>query len=196
MSARVRTGVILAGGEGRRLGGDKPQAIVAGRPLIRWAVDIVIAADLEPVVCAKPGFALDDDDGRVPILVEPPQPTHPLTGIAHALAVLDEPIVTMPCDVPFLDPRLLRALASRGGGTAVIVADGALQPLIGRYGPGAAEGLRAAALAGVSVRAALEALRPLLLDADEIHPGAARTCGDVDTPEDLRRAQRTHTTRP
>lgn len=189
MPARARTGVILAGGDGRRLGGDKPNATVAGRSLIRWALDVVTAAGLDPVVCAKPGFALADGGDPVRTLWEPSTPTHPLTGIAHALRVLDEPVVTMPCDVPFLDPRLLRALAAHDGDTAVIVADGVLQPLIGRYAPSDAEELYAAALAGVSVRTALEALRPSLIDADEVHPGAALTCTDVDTPEDLRRAE-------
>jgi len=191
--ARVRIGVVLAGGDGRRLGGDKPHATIAGRTLIDRAVDIVIAAGLDPVICAKPGFR-PGGDHLVTTLVEPPTPVHPLTGIAHALHTLGEAVVTMPCDTPFLDPGLLVALAAHDGDTAVIVADGVLQPLIGRHAPSSAAHLQAAAEAGLAVRTALADLAPAMLDADRIREGASDTCADVDTPLDLRHARERHRT--
>ncbi len=47
-------GVVLAGGRGSRLGGAKPTADLAGRPLISYALAALAAAGLEAAVVAKP----------------------------------------------------------------------------------------------------------------------------------------------
>lgn len=53
-------GVVLAAGRGRRFGGTKQLAPVAGRPLVRHAVDTALAAGLDPVL-----VVVGHDAGRV-----------------------------------------------------------------------------------------------------------------------------------
>lgn len=54
-------GAVLAGGHGSRLGGAKPTADLAGRPLISYPLGALIAAGIEPFVVAKPS---SDPRGR------------------------------------------------------------------------------------------------------------------------------------
>jgi len=56
-------GVVLAGGRGSRLGGAKPTAVLAGRPLISYPLAALAEAGLEAVVVAKP----DTDLGGRPL---------------------------------------------------------------------------------------------------------------------------------
>jgi molybdenum cofactor guanylyltransferase len=60
-------GVVLAGGRGSRLGGAKPTAMLAGRPLISYPLASLAEAGLEAVVVAKPGTDL----GGRPLAREP-----------------------------------------------------------------------------------------------------------------------------
>jgi len=48
-----RLGAVLAGGQGSRLGGAKPTADLAGRPLISYPLAALAAAGIEPFVVAK-----------------------------------------------------------------------------------------------------------------------------------------------
>ena len=45
-------GVVLAGGAGRRMGGAKATALLAGRPLVAWAVEALRAGGLDEVAVA------------------------------------------------------------------------------------------------------------------------------------------------
>jgi 2-C-methyl-D-erythritol 4-phosphate cytidylyltransferase len=49
-------GIVAAAGSGSRLGADVPKALVplAGRPLVRWAVDALLAGGVSQVVVAVP----------------------------------------------------------------------------------------------------------------------------------------------
>jgi molybdopterin-guanine dinucleotide biosynthesis protein A len=107
----------------------------------------------------------------------------------------DVPILMVACDLPYLDPTMLRILADHpGAGGVVPEAEGRLQPLCARYGVGArraapdllAEGHRS--------------LRSLLAIGDhEVLPEpqwalvvGADVFRDVDTPEDLERFRAAH----
>jgi molybdopterin-guanine dinucleotide biosynthesis protein A len=59
VSTREPLGVVLAGGRGSRLGGAKPTAELAGRPLVSYPLAALAAAGLDAVVVAKPGTDLD-----------------------------------------------------------------------------------------------------------------------------------------
>src|SRR5439155_10908431 len=63
-------GVVLAGGAGRRMGGAKATALLAGRPLVAWAVEALRAGGLDEVaVAAKASTVLPALD--VPVWLEP-----------------------------------------------------------------------------------------------------------------------------
>ncbi|GAB3199215.1 2-C-methyl-D-erythritol 4-phosphate cytidylyltransferase [Geodermatophilus arenarius] len=54
-------GIVAAAGSGSRLGADKPKALVelAGRPLVSWAVDTLLAGGVDEVVVAVPAAERD-----------------------------------------------------------------------------------------------------------------------------------------
>ncbi len=119
------TGVILAGGLGRRMGGvDKGLQLLQGRPLVAWVakrlapqVDaLLINANRHPDHYAALGFPV------VPDQIE--GFAGPLAGLHAALAGAPHPlVVTAPCDSPFLPvdlvSRLLAALTAADARIAV-----------------------------------------------------------------------------
>ncbi len=183
---RQPVGVILAGGRGRRLGGRKALVSLAGQPLILRPVAAMRAVLTDVAVVAKPDTALPDLAG-IPVWSEPAEPSHPLVGIVHALRLAGgRAVLVCAADLPFVTPATLRALAAAdaGGARAVIAAvDGVTQPLLGRYEPGCMAQLETAIEGRVAMRAVVAALgaRPFELDARELF--------NVNTPEDLRRAE-------
>ncbi len=108
------TGVVLAGGRGRRMGGnDKGLVELAGRPLIEHVLEglrpqvgaLLINVNRNHETYATYGERLVDDaltgfQG-------------PLAGFAAAMQAADTPwILTVPCDGPLLPPDLLSRLST------------------------------------------------------------------------------------
>jgi molybdenum cofactor guanylyltransferase len=129
------TGVVLAGGAARRMGGsDKGLIRLAGRPMIEYVLDalrpqvgsILINANRNPDQYARYGVAVIADE-RTGF-------QGPLAGMAAAMqSAQTEFIVTAPCDSPFVPADLVRRLGrSLAAGHADICAahaDGRLQPV-------------------------------------------------------------------
>ncbi len=105
--------VILAGGEGQRIGGGKPLRVLGGRALIdhalglarQWAGDVAISVrDADQVGGAQVPLLIDDDgDG-------------PIAGIASALRYAKaegfEAVLTIPTDTPLLPQDLVDRLSA------------------------------------------------------------------------------------
>jgi molybdopterin-guanine dinucleotide biosynthesis protein A len=182
VTARV---AVLAGGRGRRLGGSKAVAELGGRPLVAWPLTAAAAGELEAVVVAKRATSLPPLD--VPVWLEPDEPAHPLTGLVRALEG-GRPVVAVGCDMPFVTPELLVALAALDGAAAPRV-DGRLEPFPARYEPAALPALRAALAREAPVRAVLEELAPAELDLSAFGD-PAQLVWSVNTPDDLASAQR------
>lgn len=131
-------GVVLAGGAGRRMGGAKPGALLAGRPLIDYPVAALSSVLSDVAIVAK-------EDTELPLLVgisvwhEPAQPRHPLAGIVEALRrAKGRPVVVLACDLPLVTGAQVAALVNASSGGAAVVAaqaGGRLQPLCARYEP-------------------------------------------------------------
>jgi molybdenum cofactor guanylyltransferase len=170
---------VLAGGRGRRMGGAKALAELAGEPLIARPIAAAAAAGLEVVVLAKAGTRLPPLD--VPVWREPDEPVHPLLGIVTALERGGRPVVAVGCDMPFVTCELLARLAA-GPETALQVA-GEIVPLPARYEPGALPALRAALEREASLRATLAELAPATIDIAD-----ARLVASLNTPEELANA--------
>ena len=187
---RFRTkpvGAILAGGGGRRIGGDKAIVELNGRPLISYPLEAVRQALGQVAILAKADTKLPYVSG-VTVWIEPEPRRHPLVGITQALALADgRPVVVCGADLPFVTPRLVRRLAKANPGRApavVACAQGAIQPLLGCYQRRALESLRRATQnAGRPVRDSIEALDPVLLEVDD-----PDELFDVDSPDDLLQA--------
>ena len=174
------TAVILAGGLGSRIGGDKALAQLRGRPLIAYPLQAAKEAGLEAAVVAKRTTTLPPLD--VPIILEPDEPTHPLLGIITALEHYPA-VLAVPCDMPLLDPATLAELALAPGDVATLWSD---QPFPSLYRRALLPQLRAAVEAGASVRSAQaqSSLAPAAIASTRPVQQLS-----VNTPEDLARAE-------
>jgi molybdopterin-guanine dinucleotide biosynthesis protein A len=176
-------GAVLAGGAGRRIGGDKAIVELDGRPLLQYPVTAVRSALGEVAVVAKRASALPHLHDDVPIWLEDDEPQHPLTGVVRALrGAAPGPVVIVAGDMPLVTRELLEALVrerARGAPAVVPFAAGRLQPLCARYEPAAL-----AALVGfdpsVPVTEAVDALGPRILDWPDDEPFM-----NINRPEDL-----------
>ncbi len=110
------TGVVLAGGLGRRMGGvDKGLQPLRGRPMVAWVLDRFAPQVDEVLINANQN--LDDYAalGHRVIADEIGGFAGPLAGLQRGLSEASHGLVaTVPCDSPFLPhdlvPRLLSAL--------------------------------------------------------------------------------------
>jgi molybdopterin-guanine dinucleotide biosynthesis protein A len=187
---RQPVGAVLAGGRGQRIGGDKAIVSLAGRPLLSYPVRAMLGALDHVVVVAKPSTALPAL-GDVAVWKEPEHPSHPLVGIAEALRrAAGGWVLVCAGDMPFVPVSLLTSLASLadpGAAPAVVAAsaNGALQPLLGCYGPSCLEPLAAAAREAVApARTVVEALGPIVVPVTD-----PRALFNVNSAEDLREAE-------
>jgi molybdopterin-guanine dinucleotide biosynthesis protein A len=179
-------GVVIAGGAGRRIGGDKAVLSLNGIPLIAYPVAALLAALPEVSVVAKADTALPPLPG-VAVWIEPDEPRHPLTGIVHALELAaGRAVLVCAGDLPFVSASLVQELAhadAQGRPIVVPRCGGRLQPLLARSEPTAHEPL-AAALATPDgpgpLTQLVEGLDPLVLERDDERPFF-----NVNAPEDL-----------
>ncbi|HEY2160168.1 MAG TPA: molybdenum cofactor guanylyltransferase [Solirubrobacteraceae bacterium] len=180
-------GVILAGGDGTRIGGSKAIVNLRGRPLISYPLEAMWRAMGSVAIVAKIDTQLPSVAG-VTVWIEPDEPRHPLAGIVHALWLADgRPVVVCPVDLPFVTAGLIRRVAQTEWGHAgAVIASlgGRTQPLLGCYQPEALAPLTSRLeRSEVPVREAVAALDPVLFeveDADELF--------NINSPDDLLQA--------
>lgn len=118
------TGIILAGGRGRRMGGvDKGLQPLRGRPMVAWALErlapqvdeILVNANQNAEAYAKLGYrVVPDSVGGF---------AGPLAGLHAGLQAASHPLaVSVPCDSPFLPLDLVVRLKSFLGENDLAVA--------------------------------------------------------------------------
>lgn len=135
MAAGGITGVVLAGGLGRRMGGaDKGLQLLAGRPLAAWASERLAPQVDELFVNANRNREAYAALGYAVVADAVPDFAGPLAGLHAALALARHPLVaTVPCDSPWfpadLVARLAAALADADAEIAVAVAGGREHPV-------------------------------------------------------------------
>ena len=131
--------VILAGGRGTRLP-DKCFRMLGGKQLIVHVFERISQVTQEIVVSVKS----KEQATRIRRLIHPAQVVldkievqTPLVGFLSGLRAIQAPYVFVAaCDIPFVEPNVIRLLFERaiGGAGAVPVADGKiLQPLCAVY---------------------------------------------------------------
>ncbi|HWH93818.1 MAG TPA: molybdenum cofactor guanylyltransferase [Baekduia sp.] len=138
-------GVVLAGGRGRRLGGDKAIVELEGRALVLYPLEALHEVCDDVAVVAKRDTLLPPLTGVADLWIEPDEPRHPLTGVAHALQLAaGRSVLVVAVDLPLMDAATLRAIATCDPAGAAIVAPrvhGRLQPLCALYTAAAMAGL-------------------------------------------------------
>lgn len=117
------TGIILAGGLARRMGGkDKGLINVAGKPLIEYVIEALRPQVNSLIINTNRNLDSYKNYG-VPIVVDSVSGFHgPLAGMASCMCVVDrEYMVTVPCDSPNLpDDLVTRMYAGLTGENAEI----------------------------------------------------------------------------
>ncbi len=140
--------LILAGGDGRRIGGGKPLRLLGGRTLLDRAIERAQRWGDQVAVAARNPEQIGEAD--VPILFDPPGLEGPLGGLASALRLERPTVLTIPCDTPFLPEdlpdRLAAALA--GHGAALAASGGQIHPVCGLWRADALGGVRGYAASG------------------------------------------------
>ena len=131
------SGVVVAAGEGLRAGPGAPKAwrLLAGRPILRWSVEALLAAGAQEiaVVVAKDRVdglqhALDGLSGWRAVTGGPSRAASVQAGLAALATPADQPVLIHDAARPFVSAshveRLLAALADAEGAVPVLpVAD-------------------------------------------------------------------------
>lgn len=192
-------GILVAGGQGSRLGLGVPKALApfAGGTLLSHAIATLRAVCDDVVVCAPRSLDLPvPDELRVFDAEDAEGAAGPLAGVVAGLA--SRPFaraLVLGVDLPLVDAGLLLALGERLSGNAAVVPapGGREQPLAAWYAPSALVPLAAALARGErALVPAVLALSPLLVDDAAL---AALGAGadaflNVNTRDDLAGAER------
>lgn len=125
---------ILAGGAGRRIGGDKPRRRLGGIRLLDHALTSARGTAAPVILVARAREQVEGFGGTV--LLDAPGIEGPLAGLLSALSWAADAgadrVLTLPCDMPFLPydlhHRLEQALTPNLG-VAVAASDGRLHPV-------------------------------------------------------------------
>jgi len=181
---RQVAGVLLTGGASRRMGSPKSALVVNGETLATRSAR-VLSAVCDPVIEVGPNVS------GLPAVQEDPPRAGPLVAVLAGVGALGNPrtVIVLACDLPFVEPALLRLLMEwPGTGTVVPVVDGRYQYACARYGGAALDEARHALQAGASsLQSLASADCAYLTEADWGEVVSADVFADVDTPDDLRR---------
>ncbi|HLS85698.1 MAG TPA: molybdenum cofactor guanylyltransferase MobA [Burkholderiales bacterium] len=112
------TGIVLAGGQGRRMGGvDKGLQPLRGRPMVEWVLERLAPQVDEVVVNANQNAGRYAAYGHRVIGDEVSGFAGPLAGLHAGMKIASHPLVlTVPCDSPFLPLDLAARLKDALGG--------------------------------------------------------------------------------
>jgi molybdopterin-guanine dinucleotide biosynthesis protein A len=189
------TGVLLAGGESRRMGRDKAFELLRGKPLVEWVLDALEPLTRSFVIVANDVERFAPYAARARVVRDDPPRAGPLAALRTGLAASrDAWAFVSSCDAPFLRPALVDRLArfARGFDAAVPGREEERWPLTAFYHRRCLPALEASLARGeqriisffpqVAVRwVPLGQLRPA--DAE------LRSLWNVNTPDDLARAE-------
>ncbi len=197
----IKSAVILAGGAGRRIGGDKATMEFLGRTMIERMVDQVRYVALDVVVVVR-----DEPQRRriqrlvpdVSIVCDQISGYGPVAGLAVGMeAARGDWSLATGCDLPFISPKVFDVLFRLAEGHDAAVPkreDGVLETLHAVYRSGPmAEACKRAILDGERrIVAPLETLRVNQIPVDRLRSADPRMLSffNVNTKEDLIEARR------
>lgn len=186
------TGLILAGGDSRRMGQDKPTLLLDGETLLARVADRMRPLFADLIVSVRS----HREDIYFPQVCDATETSGPLAGVLAGMSSAQTPwVFVLACDMPFVAPPLVERLAEmRGNYQAVVpVVGGHAQPLTAFYARSLLPELQRLAQTGVrGLRDSLQHLRVNFVDEAELQAcdSQLRSFFDLDTPQDLAAAIR------
>ena len=179
------TGGILAGGQGRRLGGvDKGLVPWRGQPLVQWVLTALKSQTVAQCVSANRHLSTYESLGV--LVVSDQSGTGPLAGLAALLSITKTPwLLCVPCDAPEipsdLAQRLLISAQSANAPAAFLQDEGQRHPTFCIVRCSLADSARSGAEAG-------QGLADWLLSCGGV-PSQAPAPLNLNTPEDFARLE-------
>ncbi len=203
MDRTLLTALVLAGGAASRLGGSKCDRDVGGRTLLERSLDLAQAVADDVVLLTgparRPGAGLDLAlAGRpgVRCVADGEDLLGPLAGLSAGLAAARcEWAVLLACDMPFVTPAAVAALARRASrceaDAVVIRTPAGLAPMPALYHRRVLAALAARrGVADLSLQGLLAAVPRREAGPDELGEALdGRLLDNVNTPDDLERAR-------
>ena len=124
------SGIILAGGRGRRMGGvDKGLQLLHGKPMVQWVLERFAPQVAEVVINANQNVERYAGFGHRVVADDIPDFAGPLAGLHAGLGAVSHPLaVTVPCDSPFLPTDLVSRLKAHLAANDLAVAKTGEQP--------------------------------------------------------------------
>jgi molybdopterin-guanine dinucleotide biosynthesis protein A len=198
LASHLITSIVLAGGKGRRLGKDKLQEVVGGRPLLQRVIDSLSPISEQILVVTAQGQnrpAIQATQSKVASVPDIYPGRGALGGIYTGLTTTKSQYsLVVAADMPFLNPDLLQHLVSVAPGFDVVMPriDGEIEPLHAVYSrdclPAIQEQIERNQL---QIRIFLERVRVRYVELAEIDRFDPRHMSffNVNTPEDLTKAE-------
>jgi molybdenum cofactor guanylyltransferase len=185
---------ILAGGKARRLGGrDKSRLVIEGRSIIVRQME-VLQRIAHPIYIVGPRAELYADVG-LPVYADLLPDRGAIGGLYTALEVADtDRVLTVGCDLPFLDAGLLAHVHARAAGHdgAWVSSARGPEPLVACYARRARtvvlDRLRGGALKLADLGAVLDLAVVTEEEVERFGP-ISRLLANVNTPEDVARIE-------
>ena len=137
LSAAPASAVVLAGGKSSRLGADKSLLLLDGRPLIARTIQVLSTLSDDLIVVTNTPERLEPLGLAANLVTDERPGEGSLMGIYSGLKAARHPYaLVVACDMPFLNPPLLRYMLSMVPGYDVIIPRlaGMLEPLHAVYG--------------------------------------------------------------
>lgn len=131
---KVEHAAILAGGQSSRMGREKALLQRQGRALVAHVTEVL--QPLFPQLCIVTSKAEVAEAAGLPAITDQYQARGPLAGIQAALSHFAAPTFVVACDMPFLNPDLVRYLAENFEGDALVpMNEEGFEPLYAIYAP-------------------------------------------------------------
>jgi molybdopterin-guanine dinucleotide biosynthesis protein A len=187
--------IVLAGGQGRRIGAEKHLLEIGGRSLMEIAVARVSVVSDDVIVVASPTDSASTQIGGARVISDVVPGKGPLSGLHAGLRVAKfDRALLVACDMPFLSESLLHHLVETATDADAVVPQIAddLEPLLAVYSRAClpvVEGLLSRESA--SMRDLLEDVRVHLVPEEEVRRFDREGCSwfNINTPDDADRAR-------
>lgn len=186
--------IILAGGRGARLGGDKATLQLAGRTMLEHVGDLLATLSDDLIVVRRADQRLSLDGARVVADVLPDAGV--LAAITAGLqAAHHDWSLVVACDMPFLSPVLIGYMLSQRTGHDIVVPrlEVGYEPLHALYQqrclPALWEALRAGQRRVIAFYQHLR-VRDLTPAEVAVHDPQGRSFYNINTPEELMQARK------